>query len=204
MRTPGAYRRTVPALLAALLGAALLLTGCGIDTGAAGAAVVVGDRTVPDSEVATQVSEVRAELGDRPFDAATVTTATVNRLTQRTLLDIAAQREDVVVTPTQVDELLTQNATGDGGMAGLEAALLEQYSVPSSQVRSYAETFLQQQALAAALDDGAGDGGSQALTDYMIGLSDELGTRVAPRYGTWESSRLSLGAAPTDLASPAS
>lgn len=191
-------------MLATLVGGALLLTGCGIDTGAAGAAAVVGDRTVPDSEVAAQVTEVRTELAQRPFDAATVTTATVNRLTQRTLLDIAAQREGVVVTPTQVDGLLAQNATGDGGMAGLETALLEQYSVPHSQVRSYAQTFLQQQGLAAALDDGAGDGGQQALTDYMVKLSDELGTRVAPRYGTWESSRLALGAAPTDLASPAS
>ena len=181
-----------------------LLTGCGIDTGAAGAAAVVGDRTVPDSEVAAQVSEVRAELGDRPFDAATVTTATVNRLTQRTLLDIAAQREGVVVTPTQVDDLLAQNVTGDGGMAQLEAALLEQYSVPRSEVRAYAQTFLQQQALATALGDGAGDGGTRALTDYMTELSTELDTRVAPRYGTWESSRLALGPAPTDLASPAS
>lgn len=187
-----------------LAGATLLLAGCGIDTGAAGAAVVVGDRTVPDSEVATQVSEVRVELGDRPFDAAAVATATVNRLTQRTLLDIAAQREGVVVTPTQVDDLLAQNATGDGGMAQLEATLLEQDSVPRSQVRSYAQTFLQQQGLSAALDDGAGDGGAQALTDYLVELSDELATRVAPRYGTWESSRLGLGAAPTDLASPAS
>ncbi len=159
---------------------------------------------MPDSEVATQVSEVRAEVGDGPFDPAKVTTATVNRLTQRTLLDIASQREGIVVTPTQIDDLLAQNASGDGGMAQLEAALLEQYSVPRSQVRDYARSFLQQRALAAALADGADDGGSQALTDYLAGLSTELDTRVAPRYGTWESSRLALGPAPTDLASPAS
>ena len=89
-------------------------------------------------------------------------------------------------------------------MAGLEAALLEQYHVPRSQVRGYAHTFLEQQALATALAPDAADDGTEAVATYLRALSDELDTRVAPRYGTWDSATLSLGPRPDDLASPAS
>ncbi len=193
-----------PGALAAVAGlaAALLLSGCGADT--AGAAAVVGDQRVTEYQVSDAVAQVRAEAGPGAFNSAQATTDTVLRLTRELLIGDAAAREGVVVTPSQVNQLIATTAAGAGGMAKLEESLLTQSSVPRSAVHSYATTFLQQQQLGKKLDPTGADGGQAASLAYVGRLSTELDTRIAARYGTWDPATIALGPTPTDLASPVS
>jgi hypothetical protein len=193
-------RRTTVALAVAL--AALTVAGCSVDQ--AGAAAVVGDQQVQESEVADDVTALRGEVPAVTFDAAAATKATVERLTRGLLVSTACTREGVVVTPSQVDQQLDSSAKSAASMAELQSQLASQYSVPAAAVSSYAQTFLEQQALGKKLAPDATDGGQQAVTDYLSALSVQLDTRVSPRFGTWDPKSLTLGAVPTDLASPAS
>lgn len=198
-------RRRRPTLaVAAGLGmlAVLAVSGCSVDS--AGAAAVVGDQRVTEATVAADVAAVQAQVPAATFDPAAVTKATVERLTRAAVVSVASAREGIVVTPSQVDQLLDTTAKSTGGMDKLEQALVTQYSVPSSAVSSYALTFLEQQALAKKIAPNATDGGEAELTDYLGALSAELDTQVSPRFGTWDAKTLTVGAVPTDLASPAS
>lgn len=190
------------ATVAATVGVVTLaVAGCSVDT--AGAAAVVGEQRVTDSAVAADVAAVRAEVPPATFDSAKVTKATVERLTRAVIVSIASTREGIVVTPSQVDQLLDTTAKSAGGTQALDQALVTQFSVPSSAVSSYALTFLEQQALAKKLAPNATDGGEKALTDYLGALSVELDTQVSPRFGTWDARTLTVGGVPTDLALPA-
>ncbi len=196
------HRRRTAGIVAVAALSGALLAGCTFDT--AGAAVMAGDQRITEAQVSSDVGQVQSELGDAPFDSASVTRATVTRLTQQLLIGDAAQREGIAVTEGQIDTLLRDNSQGSGGLPELEKALLTQFSVPSSAVRDYARTFLEQQALGRKLAPTGADGGAKAAADYLTALSNELDARVAPRYGTWDPATLSLGSPPTDLASPAS
>jgi hypothetical protein len=192
------HRRRIAALLVAVGVSAVLLTGCG--TGTAGAASVVGAQRVSDAQLAGAVAEVRVQTTDGTFAPDKVTAANLTRMTRELLVGEAADREGVVVTESQIDQLIKTS----GGLESVTAALLKQGDVPAAEVRSYARTFLQQQALGAKLGAGASDGGVSAVSDYLAKLSTELDTRVAARYGSWDAATQSLGEPPTDLAAPLS
>lgn len=178
----------------------LALAGCGADN--PGAAATVGDQRVSNTDVTDAVAQVQSELGSAPFNATKVTNDTITRLARELIVAEAASREGVVVTDSQVDELLTTTAASQGGTKALDQALLTSQSVPSSAVNDYARTYLQEQGIAAKLAAGTSDKGQAAMVTYLSKLSTELGTSVAPRYGTWDAQTLGLGPVPNDLSSP--
>lgn len=190
-------------VLGAVLVAVVALSGCSSDDNP-GAAATVGDQRVSNVDVADAVAQVRSELGATPFDASKVTTDTVTRLARTLIVDDAGTREGVTVTDSQVDALLTSTAKSQGGAGAVNQALLTQDSVPASAVPDYARTYLIEQGLADKLAPGTPDKGQQAMLTYLSRLSTELGTAVAPRYGTWDAQTLALGALPTDISSPLS
>ena len=196
-------RRTTTAASLALAGVAgLLLTGCG-SADNSGAASVVGSDRVTDKEVGDITSEIQTELVavQSPYNAATATHATVDRMTRSLILNQAAVQNNITITPSQVDRLLTTAAASQGGVSALDKALLTQANVPSSAVDSYATDFLIQGALLAKMG-GNTAAGTAALSKYLGTLSTQLGTSVAARYGTWNITTVSLGPVPNNLSSP--
>jgi hypothetical protein len=187
--------------------ASLALAACGTDL--AGSASVVGSRSVSDAEVATAVTEVReqfeaaAGLPDiPPFDEAEVTSRNVERLTRHLVLEAAAVEKGLVITPAQVDEIIASSVDGQfgGDRSKLELAFATQEFVPAVAVDEFARDFLIQQALPArVLPGGTEEAQGQAASEYLAELSNELDVRVAPRFGTWDSSLVGLGPVPDDL-----
>ena len=196
-------RRTTKSASLVLVGVAgLLLSGCG-SADNSGAASVVGPDRVTDKQVGDITAEIQTELvsAQSPYNAATATSATVDRMTRSLILAQAAVQNNITITPSQVDKLLGTAAASEGGVAALDKALLTQVNVPSSAVHSYAIDFLIQSALIAKMG-GNTAAGKAALTTYLGTLSTQLGTSVAARYGTWNATTVSLGPVPNDLSSP--
>jgi outer membrane murein-binding lipoprotein Lpp len=188
-------------VVAAALVVVVALAGCSSDDNP-GSAATVGDQRVSSADVADAVAQVRSELGTTPYDAQKVTTDTVTRMARTLIIDEAATREGIVVTDSQVDALLTSTAKSQGGASAVDQALLTQDSVPASAVSDYARTYLIEQGLADKFAPGTADKGQQAMLSYLSSLSTELGTAVAPRFGTWDAQTLALGALPNDISSP--
>ena len=181
--------------------AALALTGC---SNQAGAASVVGDQVVTDSDVANVVEQVQTQLGAIPgttFDEKETTTAVLTLQTRHLILDAVAQKEGITVTQAQVDDFLSNIVTTQfgGKQQSLYDNLVTQGSVPVGQVDSVARDQLVYDALLAKIDGGSTDSTAQqaAFTKYMTSFVANVGVEVAPRYGTW--SVFSLGPAPDDL-----
>jgi hypothetical protein len=202
---PVTARRLRTTVVAGL--AALVLAACG--TNLAGAASVVGDRTVSDAEVATAVNEVRAQIeaaqgvqGVPAFDEKQVTSRNVERMTRHLLFETAAAEKGIVITPSQVDEIIAGSVSGQfgGDRAKFDLAFAAQEFVPASAVVEFARDFLIRQALPAkVLPGGTEEAQGTAASAYLKELSEKLGVEVAPRYGTWVPAQVGLGPVPDDL-----
>jgi hypothetical protein len=190
-------RRT--ALAVAL--AALALTGC---SSQAGAASVVGDQVVTDSDVANVVGQVQTQIGAIPgstFDEKAATTAVLTMQTRHLILDAVAQKEGITVTQGQIDAFLKNivDTQFNGKAQSLYDNLVIQAEVPVDQVPSAARDQMIYDALLAKIASGVTDATarSTAFNNYMTTFVADIGVEVAPRYGTW--SVFSLGPVPDDL-----
>ncbi len=193
---------------AAVTLATLALAGCGSNS--AGSASIVGSRSVTDADVARSVSEVHTQWLATPdadnFDEAAATKEVVQRKTRHLLLAEAGAREGIVVTQSEVDDLIdkTIQEQAGGDEARFETVLATAQSLAASEIVEYVRDFITQQKLAAKLAPGADqNAATPVLTAYFEKLSDELDVRVAARFGTWDAQTVSVGAPPTDLAAPA-
>jgi hypothetical protein len=181
--------------------AALALTGC---SSQAGAASIVGDQTVTDSQVADIASEVQTEMASIQgvtFDEKAATVASLTSQTRHLILDAVAEKEGITVTQGQVDAFV-QNIVDtqfSGKREALVQNLVSQSNVPESQVSRAARDQLIYDALIAKVAPGAttDDAKSKAFTDYMKTFTAQLGVQVAARYGTWNV--FALGPVPDDL-----
>jgi hypothetical protein len=181
-----------------------LLAAC--SSSLAGNALSAGSTTVSDSELSALVTELRDQLAplneQNPFDPATVTASNVDRLMRSALLEEAARREGIVVTQGEVDNVIRETAKGNfgGDLVKLQTQLAEQQNVPASQVPSFARDFLLQAKLGQKLKPGGKpEEVSAALVTYLSALSTDIGAEVAPRFGTWDASSVSLSPVPDDL-----
>lgn len=172
----------------------------------AGNAIVVGEQSVSDTELAAQVDEIRAlyleSTQQQPFEQGAVTASNVDRLTRSLLLGAAAAREGIVVTQGQVDDIIVQTVDSQfqGDREAFDLTLAQQQNVPPSQVDSFARDFLIQQKLGEKLAPGGDTAAvSAALVTYLGDLGTELGAEVAPRFGTWVAKDVTLGPVPDDL-----
>ncbi len=187
--------------------AALALTACGTDL--AGSASVVGTQTVRDVEVATAVAAVRSQIEAAQgvpnvpaFDEAQVTSRNVERMTRHLLLEAAARDKGIVITPTQVDDVIAGSVDGQfgGDRAKLDLAFASQEFVPASAVVEFARDFLIRQALPARILPGGAEAAQNAAASaYLAELSTTLDVQVAARFGTWTPTSVGLGPVPDDL-----
>lgn len=198
-----ARRRAKAGVTVGLALAGLLLAACG-GAVAAGSAAVLGDERIPTSEVSAQLTELNTARG-LPADAANAeaTTSIIQRLVVTNLVDQAAERLGVTVSDGAVDAELLALEANAGGREALDDALL-QSNIPPSQAVAQIRLSLLVREMGLVLDP-AGDAQTQntAVFNYVVALSDELDVTISPRFGTWDSSQLSLGPVPDDLSTPA-
>ncbi len=187
---------------AAVALAALALTGC--SAAKAGAASIVGDQSVTDTQVADVADEVQAQVATvqgATFDEKTATIASLTSQTRHLILQAAAAKEGITVTQGQVDAFV-QNII-DTQFAGKRQGLLDnlaaQASIPESRIDEAASDQLVYEAILAKIAPTAttDTAKSEALAKYMGVFVKEIGVEVAPRFGTWNV--FSLGPLPDDL-----
>ncbi|MBK9739644.1 MAG: SurA N-terminal domain-containing protein [Actinobacteria bacterium] len=188
-------------VVTALLAGGLLVTGCG--TQQAGSAAILGDSRITEQQLNTQVREVL--LAQRkPADAAdqVLTSKTLGRMITTELANTLAEQNGVVVTQGEIDEQLVQYDAQLGDRAAVLQAFAEQDIAPS-QIESVVRLNLQAQALGIKLDpQGSAESQGQAVFDAVNALSDDLEVTASPRFGTWDSTSLSIGPALDDLSAP--
>jgi len=185
--------------LVAIAALGLGASGCGVEL--AGSAAVVGEQRVTDTQLTADVAAVTEALGIDP--SGQVNQIVLDRLIRGDLFEELALRNDVTITQGELDSFIEETAVSVGGREQLDAQLLQSSGVPADAVESFARTFLLQQKVAEKLAPGAAqDQQGEALAGAVIALSDELDTRVSPRFGTWDPARLSVGPIPNDLSAP--
>lgn len=186
---------------AAAVAAVSVLSGCANQT--AGSAATVGDTRITEQQLATEVAAVQVAKG-QPANAADLdlTQQTLGRLVTRELIDELATREGVVVTQGQIDEQLANYEGQAGSRDALEKLFIEQNVAPS-QLESIVRLQVQAQELGIAINPrGSAEEQGQAVFTAASELSNELDTRVSPRYGTWDPTRLAVGEFANDLSTP--
>lgn len=186
----------------AALTLALFLTSCAA-TASAGAAATVGDLEISNDTVTAQVNAVQqAKLGSSGMPDAALVNDVLQRLVITDLVTVAAQRKGVSATQGQVDQARAAAEAQLGGPGSLIKAFLDS-NVPEGAIDDQLRTSVLVQELGAALVPGTDvQAQQQAVFGYVVALSDELGTQVSPRYGTWDAQNLQIGPVPSDLSTP--
>jgi peptidyl-prolyl cis-trans isomerase SurA len=195
--------RRLLALAPAAALAVLALTAC--DPLQAGSAAVVSKTRVTESQVDADAKSVIAQLtkdGAQVPSTDQLLKAQVQFRVDARLVEIAAQRQGIVITQGQIDDLIATS----GGRAALEKQLAAQQSLwlPPGQLDALAREFLTQQRLGPRLAPGkTTDEQTQAVNDYITNLASEVGVAVSPRYGSFDPKTLQVGAPLDDLSVPA-
>lgn len=192
-------RQTVIAITA--VGMAILLSACGASK--PGAAAIVGDDRISDSQLAEVVQETLVALGqpkDAPADQ--LTGQVLQRMVTMSLVDTLAAQEGVVATQGEIDGLTRQYEAQAGGREQVEQTFVQQNVAPSMIAPLIRLNILATklgQKLAPAAD---ANGQTQSVVAALGALSTAEGTSIAPRYGTWSAEQLALGPLPDDLSVP--
>lgn len=193
-------RRLALAAAAALV-AVTALSACSPQT--AGSAATVGDTRITEQQLAAEVAAIQEAKGqDVTASDPAVVQQTLGRLVTKQLIDDLVAKEGLVITQGQLDEQMANFEGQAGGREALEKLFIEQNVAPS-QLESMVRLQVQAQQLGIKLDpSGSAEQQGQAVFAAAAKLSDELGTQVSPRYGTWDPQRLGVGPVANDLSTP--
>lgn len=190
------------AVAAASVAIALIASGCmSIHPGAA---AVVGDDRISESELTQQVERVLRAQG-RPVDTASeaLVVTTLDRMITTSLVQQFAEREGITVTQGELDATLANFAEASGGKEAFEELLIQQDLAPED-IDSLFRVNILAQKLGVALDPtGSPESQSAAIFSAVADFSEEIGTQVSPRYGQWQGATLQIGPAVNDLSTPA-
>ena len=180
---------------------ALGLSGCG--SASPGAAAVVGDVRISESDLNERVEQVlRAQ--SRPMDTASeaLVVTTLDRMITTSLVEQLASREGVSVTQGELDATIANYAEAAGGQAAFEQILLEQ-DLAIEGVEDLFRVNILAQKLGFELDPtGSPEAQTLAVLTAVSEFSTAIGTKVSPRYGTWNPAELTIGAVANDLSIP--
>ena len=195
-------RKYMTAVVAGAFAASIIaLTGCGANQ--AGAAAVLGDQRISESELNEQVQALLSAQGLTAQDSsAALVTNTLDRMITANLVQQLADREGVVVGQGEIDVIRLQYVAQAGGQAELETLLLQQ-GVLAEDVDEIIKLNLQVSKIGEKLVPGVEaevQGG--AVFVAASDLSIELGTEVAPRFGTWDPENLSIGPVANNVSAP--
>lgn len=182
---------------------AAILSGCG--SAVPGAAAVVGDDRISERELTDKVEQVLRAQG-RPVDSASeaLVVTTLDRMITTSLVNQLAGQEGIEVSQGELDATLANYAEATGGQEAFEELLLQQDLAPDSIEDLFRVNILVQK-LGMELDPtGSPESQSTAVLAAVSQFSEEVGTSVSPRYGTWDGATLTVGAVANDLSVPGS
>lgn len=195
------HRRTTAAIVAAGVAAALALAGCSSAT--PGAAAIVGSERISEAQLADEVGQVLRAQGQPADTAADQLTATMlDRLVTASLVEQYAASVGVTVTQGEVDGVLRQYAAQAGGQAAVDEFFVSQGVAPSQVVPVLRLNILAEKLGSALLPGGDPQAQGQALVTALAAYGEQVGTKVSPRYGTWDPQALRLGPVPDDISVP--
>ena len=182
----------------ALLAVAGLLAACGATPGAA---AVVGDTRITESQLGTSVDDILAAQGMPQRSATTdLTIQTLNRMVTNELVNQMADELGLTVSQGKIDEVLMAYDEQAGGREQVENVFAQQGIAPT-QIDDAVRLNLQAQAIGQVLaPGGSADEQNTAVVMAVIDFSDHVGVDVNPRFGVWESSGLSIGPKADDVA----
>jgi hypothetical protein len=189
-------------VVAGLLAVSLItLTGCGANQ--AGAAAVLGDQRISENELNEQVQAILSAQGLTAQDSsADLVTNTLDRMITSNLVQQLAAREGIVIGQGEIDVIRLQYVAQAGGQAELDTLLLQQ-GVLAENVDNIIKLNLQVAKLGEKLVPGvAADVQGGAVFVAASELSVELGTEVAPRFGTWDPENLTIGPVTNNVSAP--
>ncbi len=178
-------------VIAALGLGVLVLSGCGAMD--AGEAAVSDEFRISQADVDAEISLVLDALGQPPAQPPEgLATATTQRLVQDALFLAKAEELGVEVTQSQVDAGLAELAAQNGGQDALEQAALQAGIAPES-LDDFVRTGLLIREIGQKLGSTADASvQSELARAELVAYSADIGVRVAPRYGRWDDSQLSI------------
>jgi hypothetical protein len=194
-------RTAVSIAAAALLLASPALTACGSGPAQPGAAAVVGGQKITVSLLQSKVNEVRAAQSKSPQAAQLIaaggklSTQTLSMLVQNSVIERAAADAGVTVSDGEVQQEHAAALQQFGGSEqALDAALLQQYDIAPTGADSFFRTNVLVGKLIVSLGFQPGsDGGQTAVVHAISKTADELGVKINPRYGAWDSKKAIIG-----------
>ncbi len=196
------FSRSRALIPAAVLALALVISGCSSTSSGADAAVV-GDSTITNAQLEGHVNAVLEAQG-RPTNTAdaALVNQTLNTLILLDLLEQVATDAGVVVTQGDIDRERASEVAAAGGEDALKAAYLQQKIAPE-QINDRIRFGLLASKIAAKLAPGQETSAAQeVLIAAVIAKSKEVDPQVNPRYGTWDSTTLQIGASSAGLSTP--
>lgn len=187
---------------------AMVLAGCGSGPSTrpavtGGVAARSDAFTVTQAEVDEDMTAVLTALGRAPGDPpAGMATAVVERLVQGDLVQTWAALLGVELTAGQVSAGVAELAEANGGMDALGQAALQSY-IPSAAVTDVVRTnMLFAEAGRKLAAEGSADEQTSAASTALVEYAASIDVEVAPRYGTWDDTRLTIVAG-SSVTSPA-
>ena len=188
-------------LVGAIAAGALVLSGCASAT--PGAAAIVGNERISERQLTEQVEQVLVAQG-RPVDSASeaLVVTTLDRMITSLLVEQIAEEQGIEVTQGELDATIAQYAAASGGEQAFKDTLLAQDLAPDDIEDLFRVNILAQK-MGMILDPGGTpDSQSAAIFAAVTAFSQEAGTEVSPRYGSWDPAGLVVGPPPNDLFAP--
>ncbi len=192
--TTARRRAMIPAAVLAL---GLLVSAC---SGSAGDAAVVGSDHVTEASLNTNVSAVLIAQGyaEDKSDPELVKNV-LNWLIVKDLLDQVAAANNVAVTQGEIDREHAAEVKSAGSEEALQAAYLKQDVAPSQISERIRFALTAQKVAKAVAPNATPEEATAALVAAVVAQSNAVSPEVNPRFGTWDSKNLQLGATPSDL-----
>ena len=188
-------------MVAAVAASVLVLSGCASAT--PGAAAVVGNERISESDLTEQVEQVLRAQG-RPVDSASeaLVVTTLDRMITTQLVEQLAAENEVVVTQGELDATIANYVEASGGREAFQNTLLAQDLAPDDIDELFRVNLLAQKM--GVLFDPSGTPETQSSASFaaVAAYSEEVGTTVSPRYGQWDPGGLLVGPPPNDLSVP--
>ena len=177
---------------------AVTLTGCSTKNNS-GTAVVVNGKVTTTKQVSAQVDEIRTEIQQLPVGSlqnipsvVMLTRMIVDRDITTQLVDIALARKGITVSDEEV-QTFADGIFAQYGKEKILTQIMGSNGVSSSQVNNFMRLVYSENVLAKALAPQMSQvGQTQALLEYVGGISKEVGVTVSPRFGRWDPSQLQV------------
>lgn len=176
----------------------ITLTGCSTKNNS-GTALVVNGKTTTTKQISAQVDEIRTEIQQLPVgtiekvpSVVMLTRMVVDRAITTELVDIALERKGITVSDEEV-QAFADGVYAQYGKGKILTQIMGSNGVSSSQVNNFMRLVYSENVLSKALGPQMSQAGqTQALLEYVGGISNEVGVTVSPRFGKWDPSQLQV------------